>query len=168
MQRLMFKILTIALASLLLVPIATPTFAASLDVYVGQQPEALLKSQPQFAKAYRSAVGELDLPEWTQRLAAGKRAERVDIDGTGYILTSACSSQGCLDEHLYVLFDPQSGLASGLFYLPPASDTPGDTRTAFSRWYGMPADKAKAKAIGAFLLERAASDAQTLANPAKQ
>ncbi|MEF8723033.1 hypothetical protein E4Q23_18585 [Candidatus Accumulibacter phosphatis] len=164
--------LTIALASLLLVPSFVPNFAAavdsSLDAYVGQQPEALLKAKPEFAKAYRSAVGELDFPAWTQRLAAGKRAERVDINGTGYILTSACSSAGCLDEHLYILFDPQSGRASGLFYLPPASDNPGDTRTAFSRWYGMPADKATAQAIGAFLLERAATDAQTLANPVKQ
>jgi hypothetical protein len=159
--------LSFALASMLVVPAFAPTFAASLDAYVGQQPEALLAAQPEFAKAYRSAVGELDLPEWTQRLAAGKRAERVDIDGTGYVLTSACSSRGCLDEHLYVLFDPQSGRASGLFFLPPASDNPDDTRTAFSRWYGMPADKATAKAIGAFLLERAIGDARTLATPAK-
>jgi hypothetical protein len=167
-QRPVFTILTVALASLLSLPIAAPTFAASLDTYVGQQPEALLKSQPEFAKAYRSAIAELDLPEWTQRLAAGKRAERVDIDGSNYVLTSACSSRGCLDEHLYLLFDPQSGLVSGLFYLPPASDTPGDTRTAFSRWYGLPADKARAKSIGAYLLQRAASDAQTLAYPAKK
>lgn len=159
--------LGIALASLLIVPTCTSSFAASLDAYVGQQPEALLKSKAEFAKAYRNAIGKLDLPAWTARLAAGTRAERVDIDGTAYVLTSACSSQGCLDERLYVLFDPQSGRASGIFYLPPASDIPDDTRTAFSRWYGLPADAAKTRAISAFLLERAATDAHTLASPAK-
>lgn len=147
--------------------LVAPALAASLDSYVGQQPESLLKSKPEFAKAYRSAISDIDLPAWTARLAAGKFAEIVTIEGTRYLLTSACSSKGCLDEHLYVLFDPQSGRASGLFFLPPANDNPDDTRTAFSRWYGMPADKATTKAIGAFLLERAMDDAQSLANPAK-
>lgn len=153
----------IALAGTLI----APAVAASLDSYVGQQPESLLKSKPEFAKAYRSAISDLDLPPWTTRLAAGKFAELVTIDGTAYILTSACSSRGCLDEHLYVLFEPQSGRASGLFFLPPAADNRDDTRTAFSRWYGLPADKATARAIGAFLLDRATTDAQSLANPPK-
>jgi hypothetical protein len=160
-------ILSLTLAGALLASAFAPVCAASVDAYFGQQPEKLLKSQPDFAKAYRSAVADLDLPAWTQRLAAGKSAELAVIDGRSYVLTSACSSRGCLDEHLYVLFDPQSKLASGLFYLPPASDNPGDTRTAFSRWYGLPTDKATARAIGAFLLERATSDAQAFANPPK-
>ncbi|MBE2257430.1 MAG: hypothetical protein IAE88_01140 [Rhodobacteraceae bacterium] len=147
--------------------LAAPAVAASLDSYVGQQPEALLKSKPDLAKAYRNAVKGSDLPAWTKRLAAGKSAEIVTIDGTRYLLTSACSSKGCLDERIYLLFEPQTGLASGLFYLPPVGNEPGDTRTAFSRWYGMPADKATARAIGGFLLERANSDAQSLADPSK-
>lgn len=150
----------IALASAL----SAPAFAASLDHYVGRQPEALLKSQPDFAKAYRSAIKGIELPAWSKRLAAGKLAEIVVIDTRRYILTSACSSRACLDGRLYVLFDPQTNLACGLFYLPPASDDPGDARTAFSRWYGLPADKAAAKAIAAFLLDRAASDTQTPAD----
>ena len=153
---------------MLVVPAFAPTFAASLDAYVGQQPEALLAAQPEFAKAYRSAVKGVDLPAWTKRLAAGKASEVVVIDNSRYLLTSACSSRGCLDEILYVVFDPGSGLASGFFYLPPAGDTPGDTRTAFSRWYGLPTDAGKAKAISNFLIERAATDAQTLANPPKK
>lgn len=152
----------IALASALI----APAFAASLDSYVGQQPESLLKSKPDFAKAYRSAIADLNLPAWTARLAAGKFAEIVTIDGTPYLLTSACSSKGCLDERIYVLFDPQSQRASGIFFLPPA-DEPGDMRTAFSRWYGLPADTSKAKPVSTFLLERAMDDAQSLANPPK-
>ncbi|WP_313953224.1 Ivy family c-type lysozyme inhibitor [Accumulibacter sp.] len=151
----------IALASALIAPAG----AASLDSYVGQQPESLLKSKPDFAKAYRSAIGNLDLPAWTARLAAGKFAEIVTIDGSRYLLTSACSSKGCLDERIYVLFDPQSQRASGIFFLPPANDDPGDMRTAFSRWYGLPADASKAKPVSTFLLERAMDDAQSLANP---
>ena len=145
-----------------------PAFAASVDAFVGQQPEALLKAKPDFARAYRSAIGDLDLPAWTKRLAAGKSAEIVVVDGTQYILTSACSSRSCVDERLYVIFDPRTNRACGLFYLPPASSDPGDARTAFSRWYGLPADKPRAQAIAAFLLERAADDAHTLASPPKR
>ena len=158
----------ICLATALATAPLTPAVAASLESYVGQQPEALLKSKADFARAYRSAVKGVDLPAWTKRLAAGKASEVVVIDNSRYLLTSACSSRGCLDEILYVVFDPGSGLVSGFFYLPPAGDTPGDTRTAFSRWYGLPTDAGKAKAISNFLIERAATDAQTLANPPKK
>lgn len=139
---------------------ALPALAATPENYAGKQPRQLLKSAPDFARAYREATRDLDLPAWTKRLAAGQSAQIVEIGGGKRILTSACGKNGCLDERIYILFDPEAKTAAGIFFLPPAADEPGDTRTAFSRWFGKPA-----KEISDFLLERAVGDAQSLNKP---
>lgn len=131
--------------------------AATPESYVGKQPQKLLKSAPDFARAYREATHDLDLPAWTKRLAAGQSAQIVEVGGSQRILTSACGKNGCLDERIYILFDPEAKTATGIFFLPPATDEPGESRTAFSLWLGKPA-----KEDADFLLERAVSDAQSL------
>ena len=158
----LLPILSLSLA-LTALPAAAATPAP--ERYAGQQPEALLKTAPEFAKAYRSAVRDLELPTWTKRLAAGTPAEVVDIGGKPHILTSACSQQGCHDERLYILFDLQAKKASGIFFLPPSRDNIDDMRVALSQWYGKPSKEASN-----FLMERAMQDAhaaaQAAANPA--
>ena len=137
-----------------------PALAATPDSYAGKQPQQLLKSAPDFAKAYRAATRDVDLPAWTKRLAAGQSAQIVEVGGSKLIFTSACGKNGCLEERIYVLFDPQAKTVTGIFYLPPAADEPEDSRTAFSQWFGKPA-----KDVSEFLLERAVSDAQSLNKP---
>ena len=137
-----------------------PAQAAAPESYVGKPAHVLLKTAPDFAKAYRAAALDVELPTWTKRLSAGHSAQLVDIDGTQYVLTSACSKNGCLDERLYILFDPAAKTASGFFFLPPASDDASDSRTAFSQWLGKPN-----KTIADFLLERAVTDARDLNKP---
>ena len=134
--------------------------AAKPESYVGKPAHVLLKSAPDFAKAYREAVREVDLPAWTKRLSAGQSAEVVEVDGIKQVLTSACSKAGCLDERIYILFDPEAKTASGFFFMPPDPDSPGDSRTAFSQWLGKPA-----KPASDFLLERAINDARSLNKP---
>lgn len=134
--------------------------AASPESYAGKQPHVLLKSAPDFAKAFRDATSDLELPAWTKRLAAGQSAEIVDIGGSKLVLTSACGKQGCLDQRLYILFDPKAKTATGIFFLPPASDDPGDSRIAFSQWLGTPSKEA-----ADFLLQRAISDAFKMNEP---
>ena len=130
--------------------------AAPLESYVGKQPQQLLKL-PEFAQAYRAATREVELPKWTKRPGTGQSAEIVDIAGSKRILASACSKNGCQDERIYILFDPEHKSANGFFFLPPDADNPGDGRTAFSQWFGNPAKEASD-----FLLERAVGDAQSL------
>lgn len=137
-----------------------PAQAAKPESYAGKQPHVLLKSAPDFAKAYRAAIREVELPAWTKRLAAGQSAEIVDIGGSRQILTSACGKGGCLDERIYILFDAGTKTATGFFFLPPAADNPADSRTAFSQWFGKPAKEATD-----FLLERAVNDAHRLNTP---
>ena len=149
MKKIIFA-LCIALAAL-------SAQAAKPETYVGKQAHVLLKTTPDFAKAYREATRDVELPAWTKRLAAGQSAEIVEVGGNKRVLTSACSKQGCLDERIYILFDPDTKTTSGFFFLPPDPDNLGDSRTAFSQWFGKPA-----KEISDFLLERAASDAQSL------
>jgi hypothetical protein len=134
--------------------------AATPQSYVGKPPQLLLKSAPEFAKAYRQATHEVDLPVWTKRLAAGQPAEIVEIGGNQQVLSSACGKGGCLDERIYILFDPATKTATGFFFLPPADDDPGDSRTAFSQWLGKPGKEASD-----FLLERAINDARSLNKP---
>jgi hypothetical protein len=134
--------------------------AAKPESYAGKQPHVLLKSAPDFSKAYRIAVQDVELPAWTKRLAAGQPAEIVDIGGSKQILTSACSKGGCLDERIYVLYDPATKTAAGFFFLPPDANDPGDSRTAFSQWLGKPAKEASD-----FLLERAINDARSQNKP---
>ncbi|MFZ2853041.1 MAG: Ivy family c-type lysozyme inhibitor [Rhodocyclaceae bacterium] len=133
--------------------------AAPPESYAGKQPQQLLK-MADFSKAYRAATRDVELPAWTRRLAAGPSAQIVDIGGGKRILTSACGKGGCLDERIYVLFDPEAKSATGFFFLPPAADDPGDSRTAFSQWFGKPG-----KEDADFLLERAVTDAQSLNKP---
>lgn len=142
-------VLSIALSALS----ALSAHAAPLESYAGKQPQQLLK-MADFSRAYRAATRDVDLPAWTKRLAAGQSGEIVDIGGSKRILTSACGKGGCLDERIYVLFDPEAKSASGFFFLPPAADEPGDSRTAFSQWFGKPG-----KEDADFLLERAVTDA---------
>jgi hypothetical protein len=134
--------------------------AAKPESYAGKQPHALLKSAPDFARAYRAMTREFELPAWTKRLAAGQPAQIVEVGDSKRILTSACGKAGCLDERIYILFDPETKTATGFFFLPPAADDPGDSRTAFSQWLGKPG-----KEDTDFLLERAISDAQSLNKP---
>lgn len=147
------KTVFLPLGAALLIAAAPGVQAATIERYAGQTPERLLKSAPAFAKAYRKAVRELDLPAWTKRLAAGQPAEIVRLDGKTLLLTSACSKNGCLDERLYILFDPQESVSRGFFFLPPSPDEPDSPRAAFSLWIGEP-DKKTAD----FLLERAMND----------
>ena len=143
-----------------LIAAALTAQAAVPEYYAGKQPHVLLKSAPDFARAYREATRDVELPAWTKRLAAGQSAEVVEVGGSKRILTSACGKKGCLDERIYVLFDPEAKTATGIFFLPPAADEPGDSRTAFSQWLGKPA-----REVTDFLLERAVSDAQRLNKP---
>lgn len=133
--------------------------AAEAERYVGKRPQQLLKL-PEFAKAYRAATRNVELPAWTKRLGTGQSAEIIAIGGNKWILASACSKNGCQDERIYILFDPENKSANGFFFLPPDADDPGDSRTAFSQWFGNPAKEASD-----FLLERAVSDAQSLKKP---
>ena len=149
--------LSLIFAALVATP---PALAATPESYAGKQPQQLLKSAPEFARAYREATRDVELPAWTKRLAAGQSAQIVEVGGSKLILTSACGKNGCLEERIYVLFDPQAKTATGIFYLPPAADEPEDSRTAFSQWFGKPA-----KDVSEFLLERAVSDAQSLNKP---
>lgn len=126
---------------------------AAAPAYQGQPPSRLLKTAPGFAKAVKSLINEADLPAWTQKMAMGFPAERVEIDGKELWLTSACNPVGCYEERFYVLFDAKTRSASGFFFLPPSVDTPGDTRMAFSRWLGSPERPASD-----FLMERAMKD----------
>lgn len=139
---------------------ALSAYAATPESYAGKQPHVLLKSAPDFARAYSAAVRDIELPAWTKRLAAGQSAQVVEIGGSKQILTSACSKKGCLDERIYILFDPAAKTATGFFFLPPAADEPGDSRTAFSQWLGQPPKEASD-----FLLERAFSDTRSLNKP---
>ena len=148
MKRLFFAFLIFA--SSMAAQSATP------ESYVGKQPQQLLKNAD-YAKAYRAATRDVDLPAWTKRLGTGQSAEIVEIGGAKRILASACSKNGCQDQRIYILFDPESKSSSGFFFLPPASDDPADSRTAFSQWFGKPA-----KEVSDFLLERAFSDARSL------
>ena len=129
--------------------------AAAIESFVGKPPQRLLKVV-EFASAYRAATRDVDLPAWTKRLAAGQSAQIVEIGGNKRILTSACSKSGCLDERIYILFDPETKTSTGFFFLPPDADTPGDSRTAFSQWFGQPTKEASD-----FLLERAINDARS-------
>lgn len=136
--------------------------AATPESYAGKQPQQLLKIAD-FSKAYRAATRDVELPAWTKRLAAGQSAQVVEIGKIGggkRILTSACGKGGCLDERIYILFDPEAKSATGFFFLPPAADEPGDSRTAFSQWFGKPG-----KEDADFLLERAITDAHNLNKP---
>ncbi len=163
MKKMLFLLPVLSLSFALALPAAAATPAP--ERYAGQQPEALLKTAPEFARAFRNAVRDLELPQWTKRLAAGTPAEVVDIGGKPHILTSACSQQGCHDERLYILFDVQAKKASGIFFLPPSRDNIDDMRVALSQWYGKPSKEASN-----FLMERAMQDAhaaaQAVANPA--
>lgn len=143
------------LATLLLA--ASTAGAAAPEGLVGQTPSKLLKEAPAFAKVYRATIKEQELPEWTERISVGFPAEAVDVDGRKLVLTSACNPDtGCQDERFYLLYDPADRSLTGFFFLPPALDTPGDHRMAFSRWLG----KQPTKAQTAFLMERAVLDAQ--------
>lgn len=143
------------LAALLLA--ASTAGAAGPEGLVGQTPSKLLKEAPAFAKTYRAAIKGQELPEWTERLSVGFPAEAVDVDGSKLVLTSACNPDtDCQDERFYLLYDPAGRALTGFFFLPPALDTPGDHRMAFSRWIG----KLPTKAQSAFLMERAVLDAQ--------
>ncbi len=135
--------------------LAGGALAADAASLAGQQPEALLRTAPAFAKAYRQLAGTAELPAWTRRLAAGTPAETVRIGDRDYLLTSACSQRGCLDERLYLLFDPGTRTLHGFFFLPPQPDQPGDARMAFSQWLGKPG-----KEIADFLMARAMQDVQ--------
>lgn len=149
------KIRRILAAALLLA--ASTAGAAAPEGLVGQTPSKLLKEAPAFAKTYRAAIDELGLPEWTERLSVGFPAEAVDVDGRKLVLTSACNPDtDCQDERIYLLYDPADRSLIGFFFLPPALDTPGDHRMAFSRWFG----KLPTKAQSGFLMERAVLDAQ--------
>lgn len=144
------------LLSLAIVVATLSAQAAAPERYVGKQPQQLLKL-PDFAKAYRAATHDVELPAWTKRLGTGQSAEVVEIGGSKRILASACSKNGCQDERIYILFDPEDKSATGFFFMPPAADEPGDSRTAFSQWFGKPAKEASD-----FLLERAVNDARSL------
>ncbi len=145
------------LAALLFAGAATMAMAGSSERFVGKSPSRLLKQDPQFAKAYRAAIKDQDLPDWTNRLAVGFPTERVEIDGKSMYLTSACSPQGgCRDERFYILYDPDDKAITGFFFLPPNADAPGDYRMALSRWLGPVPPKARSD----FLLQRALQDAQ--------
>ena len=63
--------------------------AAKPESYAGKQPHVLLKSAPDFARAYREMTRELELPAWTKRLAAGQSAQIVEIGGSKRILVAA-------------------------------------------------------------------------------
>jgi hypothetical protein len=148
------------LAALSLTTAALAAHAAPPESYAGKAPQRLLKSAPDFAKAYRTAIQNIELPAWTKRLAAGQPAEVVEIGGSKRVLTSACGKAGCLDERIYILFDPAEKTATGFFFLPPDANEPGDSRTAFSQWLGQPG-----KDAADFLLERAVNDARSLNKP---
>lgn len=88
--------------------------AAEAERYVGKRPQQLLKL-PEFAKAYRAATRNVELPAWTKRLGTGQSAEIIAIGGNKWILASACSKNGCQDERIYILFDPENKSANGFF-----------------------------------------------------
>ena len=145
------------LSAFLLAGAATMALAGGIESFVGKSPSRLLKQEPQFAKAYRAAIKDQELPEWTNRLAVGFPTERVEIEGKTMFLTSACSPQGgCKDERIYLLYVPDEKTITGFFFLSPNADAPGDYRMALSRWLGPVPPKARSD----FLLQRALQDAQ--------
>lgn len=149
------------LSALLLSFAAATATAAGLESFVGQAPSKLLQKEKPFAKAYRATIKGQDLPAWTNRLSVGFPAEAIELEGRKLILMSACNpDSGCHDERLYLIYEPADQSITGFFFLPPALDTPGDHRMAFSRWLG----KLPSKERSEFLMERALRDAS---NPAK-
>lgn len=148
-------------SALLFSAFAATAAAAGLESFVGQAPSKLLQKEKPFAKAYRATIKGQDLPAWTNRLSVGFPAEAVTIDGKTLLLMSACNPDtGCHDERLYILYEPADQSITGFFFLPPAIDTPGDHRMAFSRWLG----KLPSKERNDFLMARALQDAN---NPDK-
>ncbi len=132
--------------------------AGGIESFVGQTPSRLLKQEKPFARAYRAAIKDQDLPAWVNRLAIGFPAERVELGGRTSFLMSACSPQGgCKDERFYILYVPEEQSITGFFFLSPDVDAPGDHRMALSRWIGqLPPPKERSD----FLLQRAMQDAQ--------
>ena len=130
--------------------------AAGLESFVGKTPASLLKKEKPFAKAYRAAIKDQDLPDWTQKLSTGQPAETVTLDGQTLILMSACNPKtGCEDERFYILYEPADQTVTALFFLPPDMSAPGDHRMAMSRWLG----KTPSKERSDFLLQRGLKDA---------
>jgi len=139
--------------------------AKGFDAFVGLPPSKLLKQAPAFATAYRAAIKDQDLPAWTERLSVGFPATAVKVDGRDQLLISACNpDSGCRDERFYLLYDPAAGTLTGLFFLPPNLDDPGDHRMAFSRWLGSKPTKENSN----FLLNRALEDAEKPDDPANR
>ncbi len=146
------------LSALLLTGATTMVTAAGIESFVGKPPSRLLKQEPQFAKAYRAAIKDQDLPDWTNRLAVGFPAERVELGGKTMFLTSACSPQGgCSDERIYILYVPDEKSITGFFFLAPNADASGDHRMALSRWIGGVPPKERRD----FLLQRALDDTKS-------
>ncbi|MBI2307492.1 MAG: hypothetical protein HYU78_09325 [Rhodocyclales bacterium] len=145
------------LCATLAVVAATTASAAGIESFVGKSPSRLLKQEQPFAKAYRAAIKDQDLPDWTQRLAVGFPAEKVELGGRTMFLVSACNpTGGCKDERFYLLYEPADKSLTGFFFLAPNTDAPGDHRMALSRWIG----KVPPKERSDFLLQRALQDAQ--------
>lgn len=144
------------LATFALATAAAGVSAAEIDRFVGHAPSNLLKKEAGFAKVYRAAIHDLDLPEWTKKLSIGFPAEVVEIGGRKLLLTSACSPQGgCSDERMYLLYAPEKKELTGFFFLSPNADAPGDHRMAMSRWIG----RTPPKEYSDYLLQRALQDA---------
>ncbi len=137
---------------------AATAAAAGIESLAGKSPSRLLKQDKPFAKIYRAAINDQDLPEWTQRLAVGFPSEVVEIEGKKLILTSACSPKGgCLDERMYVLYAPDEKAVTAFFFLAPNPGDPSDHRMALSRWLGGVPLKARSD----FLLQRALEDTRS-------
>lgn len=151
------------LIAALVATIALSANAAGLKSFEGKAPSHLLKQEKPFAKAYRAAIKDQELPDWVNALSVGHPAEIVDIGGKKLILTSACNpNTECLDERFYLLYDPADQSIIGFFFLAPDMSAPGDHRMALSRWIA----KKPAKERTDFLLNRALKDAMPSDQPA--
>ena len=146
------------LSALLFATASTVATAGGIESFVGKSPSRLLKQEPQFAKAYRAAIKDQDLPDWTNRLAVGFPAERVELGGKTTFLTSACNPQGgCGDERIYILYVPDEKSITAFFFLPPNTEASGDHRMALSRWLGGVPPKDRSD----YLLQRAMDDTRS-------
>jgi len=154
------------LLALALASATAPALAGGIESFVGKSPSRLLKQEPHFAKAYRAAIKNQDLPDWTKRLAVGFPTEHVVIDGKDTFLMSACNPQsGCGEERFYLLYVPDEQSVIGFFFLPPNDAAPGDHRMALSRWIGKELPPPKTRSD--FLMQRAMQDAQEKQNAPK-
>lgn len=141
------------LAAMISAGLAGSVHAGGLESFVGKKPAALLKQEKPFAKAYRIATRDADLPRWTEKPTGGFPTEALELEGKTLLLVSACSPNGCADERLYALYAPADQSITGLLFLP---DADGESRIVFSRWFG----KTPTPVQSQYLLERASNDAE--------